>query len=213
MKKLLSLLEKALRDKCHPVVFICGHGGVGKTTFAHAIERLLPSIVIESDWFLTHPSLVRRKKIADALASKDPAIIEQEENPQHWYDWNAFTKAVRTFQIKGSLTLRSAWNQKNGKKNLRIRLRCPRGKNCLILCEGIYLLHPPIRALADVVILLHHPLTAARQRAEQRDAHRSDPAYLSWKATLLKKYDIPYFKKYQDKATILLKTNEIPSTP
>lgn len=206
IKRLLELLEKNLQTKHHSVVFICGHGGAGKTTFAHTIERLLPSVVLELDWFLTHPSLERRRKIARALASNNAAAIEREENPQNWYDWNAFAKAVRTFQTKGSLSLRNAWNQKNGKKDIHIHLRYQKGKNCLLLCEGIYLLHPPIRALADVVVLLRHPLISGRKRAERRDAHRSDPAYLAWKATLLKKYDIPYFKKYQEKATIKLRT-------
>ena len=205
MNNLHKLIAKLLKNKKRPILFICGLGGSGKTTLAKQIESEadISSVAVHSDWWLKYSTVVRKKRIKDALDSGDSKLIEQEENPQNWYKrWETLSTNLHTLQSTGKLTIHSAWNQKTGEKDLTVKLKVP--ENGLIIFDGIYLLHPEIAYTADFIVLLDLPPEVCRKRSEKRDSHRSSPEYLAYKASLLQKYDIPYFDKYRSNADYLL---------
>lgn len=208
-------LEDSIRaienKKEHPVVFVCGLGGAGKTTFAKQLVAQNPgSILLHLDWYATYPTKERKKRIAEAVESEDPVRIEQEENPKNWYSWEEFKKDLRQLQRDGDIDIRSAWNQANGEKDLDVKLSFGGKKDGFIICEGIYLLHPDVAVMGDLIILLDISVEEARRRAESRDDHRSSPEYLAYKASLTAKYDLPYFAQNKGAADVVLSERDTP---
>lgn len=214
MNELHKLIAELLQKKKRPILFICGLGGSGKTTLAKQIENQadVPCIAVHSDWWAKYSTVERKRRIKAALDSGDPKRIEQEENPQNWYEmWKTLSTDLQTLQSTGRLTLHNAWNQKTGEKNLTVELEVP--ENGLIIFDGIYLLHSEIAHVADFIILLDVPPEICRKRSEERDSHRSSGEYLAYKAMLLQKYDVPYFKKYKDEEYYVLSNPSLPTQP
>ena len=205
MEELYTRISNLLTNKSRPLVYICGLGGSGKTTLAKEIAEKLDtdSVAVHSDWWAKYSTTERKKRIGDALASNDPERIEQEENPQNWYDvWESIRSDLLTLQETGSLIINTAWNQQTGEKDFTVELSVP--EHGVILFDGIYLLHPEIADIADLIVFLDVHPEECQKRSEQRDAHRSEPEYLAYKAALMQKYDIPYFEKYRERADIVL---------
>jgi uridine kinase len=205
MDELRQRLGNLIKTKDRPIIFICGLGGSGKTTFSRNIaqEVTVESVAVHSDWWAKYSTVERKKRIKEALDSGDTFRIEQEENPQNWYDvWEKLGADLLELQSTGSLVIPDAWNQKTGEKDLKVELSVP--ERGLIIFDGIYLLHPEIADIADCIVLLDVPAEICQKRAEQRDSHRSEPDYLAYKASLMKKYDVPYIEKYRDRADLVI---------
>jgi uridine kinase len=197
-------IQKIQSEKSHPVIFICGLGGSGKTTFAKKLAAEHENAkILELDWYLKFSSKERAQRIADIWNSEDSSLVDQEADPYNWYDWETFKADLSQLQTKGTLSLKSAWNQTTGEKDIDPSLDF-NNTNGLIVCEGIYLLHPNVIPLADLVILLNVPKEESRRRADQRDAHRTNSEHLQRKAIILEKYDIPYFETYKKNADFIL---------
>ena len=205
MQDLKNQLRKLLGEKARPILFLAGLGGSGKTTVADEIAKQseTDSIVLHFDWWLRYPTEARKKRIQQALASNDPEAIEAEENPKNWYDWEKMKADLLHLQDTGQTVLIDAWDQQTGLKNLKVPLELP--ESGLIICEGIYLLHPDITEVTDCIVFLDVSKDVCRKRAEARDGHRSSPEYLAYKAALVEKYDVPYFEEYKKNADIVIK--------
>jgi len=190
----LDLIEKTNPDHA-TVVFVCGFGGAGKSTFCHRLSQGLKrsSVIFETDWYARYATVERKQRISDALSSADPLLIESEENPKNWYDWTKLESDLKELRETGYLWVRNAWNQASGEKDLSFQLLLPPTNNCVTICDGIYLLHEEIRETADLRVLLATPVSVCLERTEQRDKHRSSKEYLDYKAGLVEKYDKPYF--------------------
>jgi uridine kinase len=182
------------RKRC-VVVFLCGLGGSGN------------SVVVELDWYATHSTQDRKKRIEDARKTGDKKLLEKEENPKNWYSWSRFKRDLSKLKAKRHLNVRGAWNQKTGKKDLSVDLRLAQGGRAIILCEGIYLLHDTISKFADYIIYLTVSERLAHGRSAKRDLHRSSKQYLAYKRYLLKKYDVPYFAENEKNAHLVLATD------
>ena len=192
------------------IVFVCGMGGSGKSTFAKNLAKSIGSncIPFHTDWYATYPTKERKKRIKEALNSKDSQKIEKDENPQNWYSWDKLKSDLNALSQTGSLHIQNAWNQENGEKDLTLNLKLKDSKNGIILCDGIYLLHPEITELADIIISLYVDEENLIKRAEIRDAHRSSPEYLAYKAHLTQKYDGPYYKNFEKNADMIIDNND-----
>ncbi|MFA5925891.1 MAG: AAA family ATPase [Parcubacteria group bacterium] len=189
--------------KKHPIIFICGLGGTGKSTLADKLNKILPidCEIVRLDWYLKHSTGDRKNRIKKALESGGSNLVKKEENPFNWNDFEKLKDDLLHFQQESELDIKSAWNQKTGEKDtdIQIKFKTPNG---LIICEGIYLLHPEIASIADFIILLRTTEEQAVRRMEQRDAHRSSKEYLAYKSKLQKEYDVPYFNKYAHNASV-----------
>lgn len=208
IEKIQARIKALLEQKNRPIAFICGLGGSGKTTLAKKIAREMDveCIPVHSDWWAKYSTVERKARIKEALDSGDPVRIAQEENPQNWYGvWKKLSADLLELQRTGKLMIPNVWNQKTGEKDLNVELSVP--EKGLILFDGIYLLHPEIADVSDFIVLLDVPPDVCRKRSEQRDSHRSDPDYLAYKASLMEKYDVPYFKKYRTRADLIISPN------
>lgn len=183
------------------VIFVCGLGGAGKTTYAQKLLAQTPGAVLVShDWYLRDSSSERHKKLDDAMASGDEVRIDNDCNPRNWYEWKSFLRDLETLKQTGKVSVRAAWNQKTGEKNLELNLVLDK-KDPVIICDGIYLLHDEVAKLADEIILLKASLDESRRRAEARDSHLQDSAHRARKRAWATKYDIPYFERFAKNAT------------
>jgi uridine kinase len=190
-----SIIQKLLSEKEHPVVFVCGFSGSGKTTTALHIAATYPNTkILHLDWYITYITKVRRVLMEE---KKIP------EDPQTWYDWDVFLSHIVELQKNGSVALPGAWDQKTNSKTLEVHLNFE-GQSGLILCDGIYLLHPEIKALADVVILKALNFEESNRRANLRDSYKNDTDYFAYKVALREKYDKPYFDEHRLNADIIL---------
>ncbi len=207
MEDIKERLRKLLAQKMRPVLLLGGLGGAGKTSLADEIAKKsdADSIVLHCDWWLRYPTEERKKRIRHALASNNPKEIEAEENPKNWYDWEQMKTDLLRLQETGRIVLEAAWDQQTGLKNLKVPLELP--EHGMIICEGIYMLHPEITEVADCLVFLDVPKDVCRKRAEARDGHRSSPEYLAYKAALVDKYAVPYFRQYNKNADMVIKRN------
>jgi uridine kinase len=201
---LVRLIDEQGRAK-RLIVFVCGFGGAGKTTFCHELSSKLPcsALVFETDWYAKYATNERRERIKSAVASQDPKLVEQEENPKNWYDWTEVVSALSSLRETGHLALRNGWSQRTGEKELSIDLELPCNEASVILCDGIYLLHDEVRSVADLIVMLDTPIVDCLDRTAMRDSHRSSREYLEYKAALLEKYDKPYFEQFGKNAHVL----------
>lgn len=183
-------------------VFVCGLGGCGKSSMCRSLACQIetPVTILEIDWFLRYSTPERRNRIRLAQESGDLERLSREENPQLWYDWESFKEGLYNLKDTGSLRLEGAWNQKTGEKDLVVDLELPSEGSGVVLCDGIYLLDPTVSDFADFIVLLEISPELARERGEHRDAHRSSPEYLAYKARLAERYDQPYFKRFRARA-------------
>lgn len=205
-------LDKYIKEieskKLHPIIFVAGMGGSGKTTFAKKlVAENLNAVHFELDWYHVYASKERHKRIQEAFNSKDQKRIDMEADPIYWYDFDAFRKDITTLQQEGKLLVKNAWEQQTGEKIAEYNLDF-KGKKGLIVCEGDDLIHPEIISLADFSILLDVSPDEARRRAEERDKHRSDVAHLARKRLIMETYDVPYFDANKKNVTLILNGTE-----
>jgi uridine kinase len=215
MKPTLEKVAQIVRAKKEPgkplIVFVCGMGGSGKTTFCKNLKRILGEncIGFHTDWYATYPTEERKARIKAALESKDQTRIEREENPKNWYSWTKLKEDLTSLKASGHLEIQNAWNQATGNKDLAIDLSAKDPSEMIILCDGIYLFHPSIIGSSDFVISLHVSQDELNRRASARDSHRSSQEYLDYKASLIEKYDIQYYKEYEKIADLIVDNEDI----
>ena len=183
---------------------ICGLGGTGKSTICRKVaEQYAPNaLIIETDWYLALPSSARKRSILTALDKHDIEELNRWSDPSAWYDWEAFVQDIDRLRQTGKLHLNSAWRQSTGEKDLVVELQISDPPRTVILIDGIYLLHEPIRRLLDCVMVIEDSSDNARKRAEARDLHRAEGDYLAFKARLAESFDVPYFERLSALADI-----------
>jgi len=201
-------IKRRLPAEGRRVVFVCGLGGAGKTEFCRRYARTpgLEGPILHLDWYLKYPSRERRRRMAEAVASEDPARIDAEENSLNWQDWPLTIAAIRAMRKTGKLHVENGWIQATGEKTFTGDIEA--GENDVIWCDLVSLLHPEVASLADVVILLEVSPDTTDKRGNTRDQHRNDPEYLAYKAAIRRKYDTPYFRRYRTAADLIIDNSD-----
>jgi len=206
LQGLANLLKGRTKELRHATVFVCGLAGAGKTTLCHGLIELLPSgsTILRQDWFTRFITQERLARIASARDSGDTIALEREENPFNWHDLGAFFECAERLVRTGGLVLRGAFDQRTGRKDATFSVKLG-GSSSLLLCDGIYLLHPLARMYSDQVVFIDIPFETSVERVRGRDGHRASDEYLRFKAGLRRKHDLPYATKWRKDTDIVMR--------
>lgn len=197
LKKKISDLQLQKQNAC---IFIAGFGGAGKTTLCAELSHNFPdSIHILSDLFIKQETEHRKKSIQKALLLQDKKERSETENPCNWYDWDLFHEKFKELKNTGSFSLTNGWNQKTGKKDLKIHLSLNTQKT-LIFCDGIYLLQNKTKNIGDFNIWIDANPSICKERYFKRDKHRSSMEYLEQKWKWFEQYDFPLLETFRNNA-------------
>lgn len=198
-QQILTIAKSLLPQKEVTILGVCGLGGLGKSTACRLVKAEIgeQACLLETDWYLEHASNDRRKRIKQALQSQDNELIAKWENPSAWYDWSEIITALKTLKEKRELSIINAWNQSTGEKDMSFNMSLPAERNSIILCDGIYLLHPEISKELDYTVMLKGDVSKSLAQGSGRDSHRSSDDYLQFKARLTAEFCVPYFKRFE----------------
>lgn len=147
----------------------------------------------DCDQFSKYSHAERLIRIKNAMAAGDPARIESEENPRHWYGWDDINLALTELRNKGGFSYNQGWNKETGERDKNYSISTPTEGPSLVLCDGIYLLHPPVRHLLDVTLYVDVPFSVTIDRGQRR---MRDSERTSYMEKLHRTYSLPYFAEH-----------------
>jgi uridine kinase len=185
----------------HPAIIgVCGYPGAGKTTLCKALTAAPGNRIVhfDCDRFSRLSFTERETHIAEALITDTPD--DAAENPLNWYAWEAIEAALHGIRIKGRFTYPHGWNRKTGELDEDYSITLPENEPALLLCDCIYLLHPPVRDWLDAVILVDTPLNVTLARGQARS---KDPARAAYMERLTRTYTVPYFATHMAAADLI----------
>lgn len=182
------------------IVGVCGYPGAGKTTLCKSLIAACPGIFfhLECDRFSRH-SLADRNSLVGRANSKNDTR-DAVENPQNWYAWEAIQAALAGIRDHGSFAYPHGWNRKTGELDETYAISLPRRQPVVLLCDCIYLLHPPVRGWLDAAILVDTPLDLTLERGQSRSKDSARAAYME---RLARTYTTPYLAAHGAAADVL----------
>lgn len=187
------------------VAGICGPAGAGKTSLCAALAEAapFPLVRLDCDAFSRHGHADRQAHIAEAVASGEAARIREAEDPCNWYAFGAIGRALRDLRGTGHHTNPRTWNRRTGELDASYRIALPGARPAVVLCDGIYLLHAPVRAALDVALMVEAPaeLRAARGQVRSKD----DATRAALMQRLAETYEQPYFDRHGGTADAVLR--------
>ena len=186
---LIKEINNLATDRVRPIIFITGPSGSGKTSLARDVADATRGICVSFDWWIKEDSSTRRRMIVDDYRQR--GVLP---NPLSWYDWDAFSEQIQTFQQSGTLHLDNAWDQASGEKILTVNLKA--GNRTPIIVEGVYLFEPSISHLPDLKVLIRSDMQKSTLAALRRQAHRNPSEYLKIKELWYTQFDKPYFENH-----------------
>lgn len=202
LQDLKTFLRRAVPSNGDLLVGVCGYAGAGKTTLCRALSDCLPDKVthFSCDRFSRYSFKEREKRIEAEVGSEDKSY---EENPLHWYDWNAISEALTSLRTARQFTYKNAWNPSSGELDATYSLKLPENQSALVLCDGIFLLHSSVKEWFDITLCVDCAQTLRQSRAKARTKSLSR---LSYMASLERTYVEPYFRDFSQRAEIVLPT-------
>ena len=120
-----------------------------------------------------------------------------EENPIHWYAWDAIGTALGSLRTTRTFTYEYGWNRQSGELDEDYTFSLPPAGPALVLCDCIYLLHSPVRRWFDATVYVDAPFELTIERGRERSM---DAARISYMERLHRTYSKPYFSKYSSSA-------------
>lgn len=207
----LDTLTARLRQKTRhndiTIVAVCGFAGAGKTTLCRSILEALSDTAyhFECDRFSRYSFKEREKRIAEQIV--DLETCADEENPRHWYDWNEIEKALDGLRKQRRFDFCRAWNPASGELNAHYALHLGEDEQVLVLCDGIFLLHEPVRDWFDATIYVDCPAPLRHSRGLQR---AKDPEWHAYMMHLERTYCEPYFREFSSCADDVYRSDASP---
>ncbi|KEQ08966.1 AAA family ATPase [Pseudorhizobium pelagicum] len=191
------------------VVGVCGFPGAGKTTLCQHIAEMsgVEVVRLDCDLFSTESYSQRQANLAEALKSGSQERIEDAENTQNWYAYDEIARAITDLKSHRRCTYDRAWNRNTGELDERYHLEASLAGPVIVLCDCIYLLHPPIRDALDCAIFVDAPEAVRFARGRVRS--RGDANLAERMERISVRYTAPYFTRYADQATIVFRTGDV----
>jgi hypothetical protein len=145
------LVTAELRSDAPIVIEVSGLSNAGKTTLCRELVEMMPTKVVQlrCDDFSAWSYADRNSRIRAARVSGDPEALAFEENPMNWCGWEDLAWALDRLRLEGTVRFDRAWNKANGELNALLEVRLPERHGVAILCDGIFLLHEPVRQRLD----------------------------------------------------------------
>lgn len=213
MKSLVENIQGII-SKQSAIIGVCGLPGSGKTTLSQHLATCFDNAtVVNSDNFCVLPTKVRKSFLSQALEAGDEARLRYLACPTHpsdnpyanpisWYDWQALAECLEKLKKGQSVTRPNAWNQQTGECD-KTTLYQPFTSICIV--DTIYLFEPALSGLIDYKVMIELEPELATSRERQRDAHRSDFQYLTYKKIVTEFYCQPYLEKYRKDMDFVMK--------
>ncbi|MES0812734.1 hypothetical protein ABLO27_24795 [Roseibium sp. SCPC15] len=190
LNDLIAHLREQIESRDLIIAGVCGLAGAGKTTLCKTLASNFPAhtLHLECDRFSQFSFVEREKRIEE---QRRLAPVNSEENPLNWYAWEAIGRSLAALRDQGCFTYERAWNNCTGELDGKYSLQRTQDASTLVLCDGIYLLHEPVRDWLDMSILVDTPeaIRRARGKARTTDVDRRDCM-----ERLERIYVIPYFE-------------------
>lgn len=189
------------------IIGVCGYPGAGKTTLCKALTADPENRIIhfDCDRFSRLSSSERATHITQAPTTDTPG--DAAENPLNWYAWEAIEAALHGIRTKGGFTYPHGWNRKTGELDEEYGITLPANEPAVLLCDCIYLLHPPVRNWLDAVILVDTPLSVTQERGQART---KDPERAAFMERLTCTYAAPYFATHRAVADLFFTDQALP---
>ncbi|POF32677.1 uridine kinase family protein [Roseibium marinum] len=204
LNTLTALLLEKMQHNDITIAAVSGFAGAGKTTLCRSILKALPNTAhhFECDRFSRHSFNEREKRIAEHRADIDTCT--DEANPRHWYDWSEIEKALHALRKGRRLDFSRAWNPKSGELNAHYTLHLGEAGPVLVLCDGIFLLHEPVRDWFDATIFVDCPAPLRHSRGQRRT---KDPDRHAYMRHLERTYCEPYFREFTSRADVVYRNH------
>lgn len=205
IKSLADLVDR-ITPHCMPdqvrIIGVAGLSGAGKTTLCRAIVAAHPGVAhhLECDRFSAFSYSERQSRLDKATKSGNSAAILAEENPRHWYAWDALEHALSSLRSSRIFAYDRAWNKRTGMLDDNYALALPPGGPALVLCDCIYLLHPPVRQWFDMTVYVEAPFGLTVDRGLARAPNSQRAAYME---RLHRTYSLPYFEDHAANADLV----------
>ncbi|MUO43013.1 hypothetical protein [Agrobacterium vitis] len=177
------------------IIGVAGFSGSGKTTLCRRIVESLQGRAhhLDCDRFSAYSYSERQSRLDCAARSGDPAVMSAEENPRHWYAWDALADAVSSLRDSRMFAYDRAWNKNTGMLDGNYAIALPSEGPALVLCDCIYLLHPPVRQWFDTTVYVDVPFSLTVDRGLLRAPNSQRAAYME---RLHRTYSLPYFEEH-----------------
>ncbi len=200
------VLEGA-RHRASVFVAVSGFAGAGKTTLCRSLMQALAGKArhFECDRFSSLGFNDRERRIAEHENGLDGS--GNMENPLHWYDWTEIGAALSALRRERWSEFNRAWNPNSGELDARYTLDLREHQSSLVLCDGIFLLHEPVRSWFDATVVVDCPEPIRRARGEGRTKDPDRRAYMN---SLEKTYCEPYFQEHSRYADLVYRKPETP---
>lgn len=209
--ELRQRLESEAANKSVIIAGICGLAGAGKTTLYRQLTAIsgFNIVHLSCNRFSSHSHADRQASIESAYASGITEHIAFAENPQNWYAHDDIVTAIHGLRANGYYSYNRAWNGKTGDLDGHYNIALSENTPSIVLCDGIYLLHKPVRTALDLTILVDAPVEVTVQRGHKRSNGNTDH-FMSMER-LRQTYTMPYFEALSGHADILFQPESAPS--
>ncbi|MCV6584628.1 MAG: hypothetical protein OIF47_03765 [Marinibacterium sp.] len=191
----MAQLDTRLRaDRVH-VVGVCGHAGAGKSTLCRQLVHMFAgrAVHLPCDLFSRHSLADRQARMDSARRSGDDARLRAEENPMNWYDWDGIACCISRLRSQRRSRWDRAWNSQTGALDGRFAAALPSDGPGLVLCDGIYLLHAPVRGWFDLCLTVDADKDVIAARRMRRAATAADADASRCRHV---RFELPYFRDH-----------------